>query len=97
MQDIDLIVQGFPINRSMESLHELFRKLAKEVGGALTVERRPGDYQHRAGLTHEPMVAMFELPEEAPVLHSWLCSLDFWEHLAYRLNARVSFPKFVKF
>ena len=64
-----------------------------DESGTGEIQKRPGDYAHRTGVSHPPMVKHIELTLTMPVLHEYLCSLRFFEGLAYRLNARASYPE----
>ena len=88
---MDLIVDGFCISRSIETLHELYHRLVSEEDGETEVPRRPNDHSTRQGLTHKPMVETLDVTLTMPVLHQYLTSLNFMEQLCYRLNARDSF------
>ena len=46
----------------------------------------------RTGLTHKPMVTFLDPTAAFPVLHGYLCLLSFLLQLAYRQNAKDSFP-----
>ena len=87
--DVEKVKEGFPINRTMDSIHEKFEAL-KVMGedGEWFIPKHSGDYEERQGLTARPITEL-DVVSDFSVLHSWLRGLYFCEQLAYRINAGV--------
>ena len=87
--DIEKIKAGFPINRTMDSIHEKFEALkVQNDDGEWVIPRQSGDYNDRQGLTSQPLTHQ-DVVTDFSVLHSLIRSLYFFEQLAYRINAEV--------
>lgn len=82
-RDLEDIQQGFIIDRSIESINEIFSANSDDSG----VIRKHGDYHQRAGLTQEPIAS--ESVTIVQVLHGLLRSFDFFTKIIYHLKAEV--------
>ena len=85
----DLIKEGFPMNRKITDLVQLFEELEKDPNKPDTLLSKPGDQPIRKGLKQKPQVSSDDLLTNFPVLHSYLRVLDYFENLVYRINAGV--------
>ena len=83
------IIQLFRIERTIESVQQLYEELVEEdEDGNEYIPTRPNDYAIRQGLTQKPLTTQ-DIAKNFPVLHARLRSLCFFEQLAYRLNSNV--------
>ena len=87
-KDVSKIKNGFPIDKSIESLQDLFDMLNDEQEGISTFG---GDFlkkiksSERYGLTHQPLTTL-DIVRHFPITHSYIRSLSFFETLFYRIN-----------
>ena len=72
-RDLENIQQGFTIDRTIDSINEIFSTNSDDSG---VIIRKHGDYHQRAGLTHEPNPS--ESVTMVQVLHGILRSFDFF-------------------
>ena len=85
------IKEGFPIDRSILDLHQLYEELPKDPNSpnALLSVRGDSYEEGRQGLKQQPQVESDDVLRNFPVLHSYLRTLDYIETLTYRVNAGV--------
>ena len=80
--DITKIKNGFPITRSARSSMELYETLILEGDGEII--RKPKDFDHRKGLTSEPLT--FSDQHSICILHSYINILIWFLKLIYRCH-----------
>ena len=78
LKDVELITQGFPINRHISDAIELFEELEDKE----TFFKEPSN--DRINLTHEPISTINITP--ASPLHSYTCIFRWFNLLVYHLN-----------
>ena len=89
-KDPKRIKEGFPMDRSILDLHQLFEELEKEPNNPnVLLSTRGEPYENRMGLKQKPQVSSDDTLRNFPVLHSYLRVLDYFENLTYRVNAGV--------
>lgn len=87
------IMQGFPINRTMEGIWENWERLGDEDSGKIPKRlRKTGDYNvgenPRAGLTSKP-VTEFDLIRDIAVMHIKIHCMEYLAELLYRIMAGI--------
>ena len=90
-KDPERIKEGFPIDRSILDLHQLYEELPKDPNNPNALLSIPGEsYEEgRQGLKQKPQVSSDDMLRNFPVLHSYLRVLDYFENLTYRVNSGV--------
>ena len=85
------IQEGFPMDRSILSLSQLFEELEKEENNPDVLLSKPGEsYEKgRTGLKRKPQLKTDDTLKNFPVTHSYINSLNFFEQLTYHVNAKV--------
>ena len=88
-QNPERIKQLFRIERSIESVQQLYEELVEtDEDGNEYIPTKPNDYHIRQGLTQKPLTSQ-DVAQNFPILHAKLRSLSFFEQIAYRLNSNV--------
>ena len=77
-------LNGFPINRSIDDTHNIYRTLTED--GTVPVSRRPDDYDTRAGVTAEPITHR-ELNSSLSMTHAWINCCRWFLYILYHLAA----------
>ena len=89
-KNIERIGQGFPIDKSIEFLKDLFDLLTEEDEDGISTNAsdilKAIKSKDRYGMTHEPMTTL-DIVKYFPITHSYIRSLSFFENLIYRINA----------
>ena len=85
-QDIERIQAGFELNRTMEQVDQIFKKLYNEEIGAIAKTTR--DYDVRQGVTHQPLTSQ-SINQAARPLHCILRLYNLFQRILYKLLARI--------
>ena len=90
-KDPKFIKEGFPMDRSILALSQLFEDLEKEENNeTVLVSKRGEKYKRRAGLKRKPQVESDDTLQNFPVTHSYINILNYFEQLTYHVNAKVT-------
>ena len=82
--DPNYVLSGFPIDRHIEDMHNIFNHLNTGDGD---VVKRVDDYGTRAGVTAEPITHR-DLNTSLSNTHAWSCSATWFLNLLYHLVAK---------
>ena len=85
-QDIERIKAGFELNRTMEQVDQIFKKLYDEEIG--TIAKKPKDYDVRQGVTHQPLTSQSINLAPRP-LHCVLRLYNLFQRILYKLLAKI--------
>ena len=86
---VENISNGFPIDRDMTNLDQLYNELkVMKPNGEEFIPKSVGDYAKRQGLCMPPLTKN-DICGNITVLHSYLNCLSFFEKIFYCLNAGV--------
>ena len=85
----DSIQAGFPINRTVEAMNQLYSELCiLDTDGTELLPKKPKDYDIRKGLCFKP-ISTTDVCSNITILHSYLNALKFFEQLLYCINSGV--------
>ena len=82
--DIEYVVNGFPVDRTIDNMHTIFSHLSN--GGESPVTKKEDDYDTRAGVTAKPITHR-ELNTSISVTHAWLCFCTWFLNILYHIVA----------
>ena len=91
----DRIKEGFPMDRSILHLHQLFDELPKEPNNEnVLLSKRNDNYEKgRQGLKQQPQLKTDDTLKNFPVTHSYINCLNYFEQLTYLLEIQVGLQK----
>ena len=89
-QNVEKIQAGFELNRCMEQVEEIFKKLFDEELGA--IKKRPKDYPIRQGITNAPLTKQ-PINQAPHPLHYFLRLYNFFQKLLYILHYLIESQK----